>query len=349
MNILSCYMILIALLLLMKVLILINLSRGLVNDPIYGIILGFILNKNVEDAMAKSIRLSELVIKMNLDYLGEDTEIDGLGLCNHHTTYNSILSYVTSDKYVAAVRENSKIVCLVLPDDLAEAYSEDKVGRKLSFIVSPKPEICFYIIHEVLCRLGEFYEVYDFEPVIGKGCSIAKTAVIENGVIVGDNVIIGHNTVVRSGSIIDDDTTIGCNTTVGAEGFQLITDGENIPMHITHVGRCHICSNVYIGDNTCVCNSLFGGETYIGEGAKIDNLVHIAHNLYVGKKAIITAHVITCGSSIIEECAWIGPNSSILNRVTVGKGAKVGLGSVVTRDVAPYSLVYGSPAKEHKK
>ena len=119
-------------------------------------------------------------------------------------------------------------------------------------------------------------------------------------------------------------------------------------MHITHVGRCHICSNVYIGDNTCICNSLFEGETYVGEGAKIDNLVHIAHNLYIGKGAVITAHVITCGSSIIEDGAWIAANSSILNRVTIGKGAKVGLGSVVTRDVAPYTVVYGSPAKAHE-
>lgn len=299
--------------------------------------------------MAKSIRLSELSTKLKLNYSGSDTEIDGLGLCNQLTTYDSILSYVTSDKYVTAVKENSNVACLVLSADVAEAYSEEKVGRKLSFILSPKPEICFYTIHEALCKSGEFYETYNFEPVLGKGCNIAKTAVIEKGVVIGDNVTIGHNTVVRSGSIINDNTTIGCNTTIGSEGFQLITDGENMPMHITHVGRCYICSNVYIGDNTCVCNSLFGGETYIGEGAKIDNLVHIAHNLYVGNKAVITAHVITCGSSIIEDYAWIGPNSSILNRVTVGKGAKVGLGSVVTRDVPPYALVYGSPAKEHKK
>ena len=190
--------------------------------------------------------------------------------------------------------------------------------------------------------------MYDFEPVIGKECRIAETAVVEKGVVIGNHVTIGHNTVVRSGSVIEDNTTIGCNTTIGSEGFQLITDGSNAPMHITHVGRCHICSNVYIGDNTCICNSLFEGETYVGEGAKIDNLVHIAHNLYIGKGAVITAHVITCGSSIIEDGAWIAPNSSILNRVTIGKGAKVGLGSVVTRDVAPYTVVYGSPAKAHE-
>lgn len=299
--------------------------------------------------MKKAVRSSKLAANLGLKFKGKDIEFDGLGLCNRETSCKSILSYVVDDKYIADIKENKAISCLVLSESLINSYSEENIGRDISYIISDEPEVCFYSIHEALCRSDELYERYDFEPVIGRECHFAKTAVIEKGVVIGNHVTIGHNTVVRSGSVIDDNTTIGCNTTIGSEGFQLITDGSNAPMHITHVGRCHICSDVYIGDNTCVCNSLFGGETYVGEGAKIDNLVHIAHNLYVGKGAVITAHVITCGSSIIEDGAWIAPNSSILNRVTIGKGAKVGLGSVVTRDVAPYTIVYGSPAKTHDK
>ena len=282
-------------------------------------------------------------------YAGRDVEIDGLGLCNRKTDRKSILSYVVNDQYVSLVKENKAIMCLVLSEGMRAAYAEEQIGRKLSYIVTDRPEGTFYTIHEALCNFGEFYEKYDFESIIGEHCDIAESAVIEKGVVIGNHVTIGPNTVVRSGSVIDDNTTIGCNTTIGSQGFQVITDGDHVPMHITHVGRCHICSDVYIGDHTCVCNSLFEGETYVGEGAKIDNLVHIAHNLYVGKGAVIAAHVITCGSSMIEDGAWIAPNSSILNRVTIGRGAKVGLGSVVTRDVAPFTVVYGSPAKVHEK
>ncbi len=299
--------------------------------------------------MKKTICLSQLAVNLGLKFEGKDAEFDGLGLCNRKTSCKSLLSYVVNDRYITNIKENETISCLVLSENLQNSYSEENIGRNISYIISEKPEICFYSIHEALCKSGELYECYDFEPVIGEECHIAKTAVIEKGVVIGNHVTIGHNTVVRSGSIIDDNTTIGCNSTIGSEGFQLITDDNSLPLHITHVGRCHICSNVYIGDNTCICNSLFGGETYVGEGAKIDNLVHIAHNLYVGRGAVITAHVITCGSSVIEDGAWIAPNSSILNRVTIGKGAKVGLGSVVTRDVAPYTTVYGSPAKTHEK
>jgi UDP-3-O-[3-hydroxymyristoyl] glucosamine N-acyltransferase len=163
--------------------------------------------------------------------------------------------------------------------------------------------------------------------------------------VVGDNVTIGAGSVVKRGSIIDDNTIIGCNTIIGSEGFQLVTESGRTPMHITHVGRCHICSNVYIGDNTCVCNSLFEGETYVGAGTKIDNLVHVAHNIFIGQNAVITAGCILSGSSVIEDEAWIGPNASILNRVVVGTGAKVGIGAVVIKGVAPYTTVFGNPAK----
>ena len=289
--------------------------------------------------MKNTIRISELAEMLNLQYVGIDVEIDGLGLANREADYSSILSYVTNKKYVD----------VIVNEELHSAYSAEALGRNIAYIITDKPEICFYTIHERLCSDGLLYEKYNFEPRIGRDCSIDKSAVIENGVVIGNHVTIGSNTVVRSGSIIDDDTTIGCNTTIGSEGFQLITDGDNPPLHITHVGRCHISKNVYIGDNTCICNSLFGGETYVGENVKIDNLVHVAHNLYIGKNAVVTAHVILCGSSRIEEGAWIAPNSSVLNRVVIGKGSKVGLGSVVTRDVAPYTVVYGSPAKVHEK
>lgn len=119
-------------------------------------------------------------------------------------------------------------------------------------------------------------------------------------------------------------------------------------MHITHIGRGHISSDVYIGDNTYICKSLFDGETYFGQGRKIDNLVQVSHNIYVGKHAVITAQVMICGLAIIEDKARLSSHVSVLNKATIGKGAKVGFGSVATKNVAPYTLAYGSPGKAHK-
>ena len=300
------------------------------------------------------MQLKEIIKKcvekeiLTVELQGQDeVEIDGLNFCNRKTTMQRCLSFVTNDKYVDMVASATHVLALVVSKEDAVQYKEILERRNGCLIISEQPEIDFYKIHESLCKETDFYPKYDFETQIGKNCKIDRTAVIEKGVIIGNNVSIGPLTVIKSGSIIDDNTQIGCNTVIGSEGFQLIKYDGMAPMHITHVGRCHICSDVFVGDNVCVCNSLFGGETYIGQGVKIDNLVHIAHNIYIGKNAVITAQVILCGSSVVEDEAWIAPNVSVLNRVTIGKGAKVGLGSVVTRDVAPHTVVYGNPAKVH--
>lgn len=278
----------------------------------------------------------------------KDINIDGLNFCDRKTSMKSILSFAANCKYTNVIKTSPHIMALIVTKSDASFYQWIVEKRQGCLILSKHPEKDFYRIHEFLCKETNFYENHNFITRIGYNCNIDSTAVIEKGVIIGNNVTIGAFTVVRKGSIIDDNTQIGNNTVIGSEGFQLIRcDGEP-PMHITHVGQCHICSNVHIGDNTCICNSLFEGETYIGEGAKIDNLVHVAHNIYIGKNAVITAQVILCGSSVVEDEAWIAPNVSVLNRVVIGKGAKVGLGSVVTRNVEPYTVVYGSPAKVHK-
>lgn len=303
----------------------------------------------MEAVLNNRVKLSKICGLFNLQYIGKDIEIDGLGLCNRASENRSILSYVTNEKYINHVKNNSSISCILVSESLADIYSAGNLGRRITYIFSDNPEKVFYEIHEELCKSGDLYEKYDFPSKTGENCAISEYAVIEKGVLIGNRVTIGHNTVVKSGTIIEDDTVIGCNSTIGSEGFQLITNGDNPPSHITHVGKCHIGSNVYIGDNTCVCNSLFEGETYIGDGAKIDNLVYVAHNVYIGSNAVITAHVILCGSCRVEKGAWIAPNASIINRVTIGEYSKVGMGSVVTKDVEPYTVVFGSPAKEHTK
>ncbi len=276
-----------------------------------------------------------------------ETEIAILNLCNRKSDMSSVLSYVTTDKYTENVKVASNILAILVKPEDTEAYFNIIKDRSGCLIECDNPEKLFYDLHESLCASGVFYKQFDFPAKIGKDCVIHKSAVIEDGVILGDGVRIGANSVVRSGTVIEDCVYIGCNSTIGSEGFQIITQGTGEPRRISHAGGCRLCRNVSIGDNVCVCRSLFEGETYVGAGVKIDNLSYVAHNLYIGKNAVITAGVTLLGSCIIEEGAWIAPNSSIMNRVTVGRYAKVGMGSVVTRDVPDNATVYGNPARLH--
>lgn len=301
------------------------------------------------------IKINELIYNFCDDYNykeielegNKETIINGLNLCNRESGKKSILTYATSEKYLSDIKKRKNIKALIVNKENKDTYKDILYDRNGILILTNKPESLFYKIHEYLYSKTDFYDKYDFDYCIGEKCNIAGSAIIERGVTIGNNVIIGENTVIKHGSIIDDNVTIGCNSTIGSEGFQLITDSDLPPVHVTHIGRCHLCKNVYVGDNSCVCNSLFEGETYIGENVKIDNLVHVAHNLYIGKNAVVTAHVILCGSARIEEGAWIAPNSSVLNKVVIGPYALVGMGSVVIRDVPPHATVYGNPAKEH--
>ncbi len=278
-----------------------------------------------------------------------ELDIDGLNLCNRTSERNSVLSYAVSDRYIQNLIKASHVKALIVSADCADAYKEVMEQRGGTLIVNPKPETLFYDIHEALCKDGRFYGAGSFPARIGEGCSIHSTAVIEQGVVIGNNVKIGANSVILSGTVIEDNAAIGCNSTIGSEGFQIITEDTDEPRRITHCGGCRICENVCIGDNVTVSKSLFEGETYVGPGVKIDNLTYVAHNLYIGRNAVITAGVVLLGSSRVEEGAWIAPNSSVLNRVTVGRYSKVGMGSVVTKDVPDYSLVYGNPARIHER
>lgn len=294
--------------------------------------------------MRRHIAISEICDRLDLSYEGDDAVIEGLNLCNRASAYERILTYATDGRYVEAASANRAVACIALKEQDLDTYRQAGRGRGWAYIVCEDPEEVFYDIHAYLYEATDFYDKYDFPARIGVGCSIHPSAVIEDGVAIGDRVSVGANTVIRRGTVIREGCTVGCNTTIGSEGFQILRiKGRN--RRIVHCGGVLVEEYVSIGDNTAVCNSLFEGAVRIGCNAMIDNLVHVGHNVQIGRNAVVTAGTILCGSCVVEDSAWIGVNSSVLNRVTVGSGAKVGIGSVVTRDVPEASLAYGVPAR----
>lgn len=294
--------------------------------------------------MHRKIYVSELCRQFGLNYCGMDVAIDGLNLCNRKSEYAHVLTYVTDDSYVEIIKNNEAIAGIVIRQQEMIHYKHLSDGRQLFFIICEEPEKVFYDIHDYLYYETDFYDKFQFQTTIGENCVIHPSAVIEDGVIIGNNVVIGANSVVRRGTVIKDRCTIGCNSTIGSEGFQILRI-ENENRKIIHSGGVLIGENASIGDNSTICNALFEGYSYIGRNAMIDNVVYVGHNGFIGDNAVITSGTMLCGSAIVERGAWIGVNSSVLNRVTVGSYAKIGMGSVVTRDVPPNSLAYGIPAK----
>lgn len=294
--------------------------------------------------MQRKIRISEICSKFDLKYIGEDIFINGLNLCNRKSEHDCILTYVTNEDYVEEICKNISVKSVLLSKSCLSVYEAWIKEKTVTFVVCDNPEETFYDIHDYLYYQTDFYDKFDFPAQIGEKCDIHSSAVIDPGVVIGKNVRIGANTVVRKGTIIRDNCEIGCNTTIGSEGFQIVkSQGNN--RRIVHCGGLLIDEYVCIGDNVTVCNSLFENTAHIEKRVMIDNNTYIAHNVVIGENTVITAAVTLCGSSIVGKGTWIGVNSSVLNRVTVGSYSKIGIGSVVTRDVPKGSLAYGVPAK----
>jgi UDP-3-O-[3-hydroxymyristoyl] glucosamine N-acyltransferase len=148
----------------------------------------------------------------------------------------------------------------------------------------------------------------------------------------GHDVRVGNDCIIQAGAII------------GEDGFGYYRDETGRWVQKDHKWTVVIDSDVHIGANACVDRGSWR-DTHIQQGVRIDNLVHIAHNVIIGRNAIVVAGAELSGSVVVGVGAWIGPNACIKERVQIGEYALVGMGAVVTQDVAPNTTVAGNPAR----
>ena len=161
---------------------------------------------------------------------------------------------------------------------------------------------------------------------------IARGSVIHGGVHIYDGVRIGSNVTIHSG------------TTIGADGFgYLRTEGGSVTS-FPHLGGVLIEDDVEIGANACIDRGSLG-DTIVRHGAKIDNLVHIAHNVVVGRNAFVIANAMIGGSTVLGDGSWISPSATLRDGITIGRDTTVGLGAIVTKDVPDGEVWAGSPAR----
>ncbi len=184
---------------------------------------------------------------------------------------------------------------------------------------------------------------------IGDGTSIGAGAVIGDYVHVGDDCVIHPRVTVYQGTRIGNQVTLHAGCVIGVDGFGFVlTDGiyEKFPQ----IGRVDIGDRVEIGANSCVDRAALG-VTSIGDGTKIDNLVHIAHNCRVGRHVVIAAQTGLSGGVIVEDYAVIGGQVGIGDKARIETRAVLGSGSgVLTSKVIRAGGVYwGTPARPLKE
>jgi UDP-3-O-[3-hydroxymyristoyl] glucosamine N-acyltransferase len=179
---------------------------------------------------------------------------------------------------------------------------------------------------------------------IGPGVDIGHYSVIGEGVSIGAGTRIGNHVSIGPGTRIGARCVIKSHAVIGEHGYAFEMSEEGKPIHLPHVGGVHIGDDVEVGSFTTIVRGTIG-DTILSDHAKIDDHVHIAHNVRIGEGAFVIANAEVSGSVDVGARAWIAPQASILNGLSIGEDAVVGLGAVVTRSVASGDVVVGNPAR----
>jgi UDP-3-O-[3-hydroxymyristoyl] glucosamine N-acyltransferase len=167
--------------------------------------------------------------------------------------------------------------------------------------------------------------------VVGDDCEIGEATVIHPNVTIYRGSRIGSRVLIHSGAVI------------GADGFGFFVEGDRLRKW-PHVGNVVIEDDVEIGANACVDRGKYG-STLIETGAKIDNLVQIAHNCRVGPGAVVAALAGLAGSVVLEDRVVCGGQVGVTEHVTIGCGAQLAAQSGVIADIPAGSVEFGCPAR----
>jgi UDP-3-O-[3-hydroxymyristoyl] glucosamine N-acyltransferase len=278
------------------------------------------------------------------------------------------LSFLASARYLPYLERAHAGLVLV-----AEAFAEAAGSSGRPHIVVADPHAALVAVLEVLYPTGAWSPGVHPTAVIGAGTQWADPVAIGPYVVLGRNVRLGRDVRLGPHCVIGDGVEIGDNTELyahvtcypgtvigrggrvhsgvrlGGDGFGYVPGHDGAPHRkIPQVGRCIIGDEVEIGVNTCVDRGSVD-DTVIGDGTKIDNLVHIAHNVHVGKRCMILALAGIAGSCRLEDDVFIGGEAGLSDHVTIGRGARVLVQAGVIGDVPPGATVWGTPARQHRE
>ena len=159
---------------------------------------------------------------------------------------------------------------------------------------------------------------------LGERVRVGPGAVIEREVVIGDDCVLGAHVVVHAGTILGRAVFVKAGAVLGSAGFGFVRDPESgAYTSFPQQGQLVIEDSVWIGANATIDRGALG-ETRIGQGTKIDNLVHIAHNCTIGRNVVIAAQTGIAGSSVVGEGAVIAGQVGIADHVTIGEGVVLG-------------------------
>ncbi len=262
---------------------------------------------------------------------------------NQHSQKSDALTWCNEKK----ISELSNIVggtviCPKLPNEFLK-------NNSVNYIEVEKPRMYFTSVLRFLYPVEFSTAIASSAKIsanvkMGKNISIGQNVVIEENCSIGENCRIGHNTVIYSGTTIGNNVVIGSNCTISGTGFGYEKNDEGNYEMIPHIGNVVLEDFVEIGNNVCIDRAVLS-STVLKKNVKVDNLVHIAHNVTIDENSLIIANSMIGGSTFIGKNSWIAPSVSIMNKIHIGDHVTAGMGAVILKSVENNQIVVGNPAK----
>lgn len=278
---------------------------------------------------------------------GNDKKIKGVASIKEASRSDLTFCYWEGQKGISLI-SNSE-AGIILCKKIMKGLVHPKSGNQLVFVDNPR----FVFVNFVRKNFTE-----DKVSIISKKASISEKADIGSNcfigdfVTIGDHCKIGDNTIIYEcaslrNCVIHDNCIIHSGVSIGAEGFAFEREPNGSLIRFPHLKGVKISKNVEIGANTSIARGSLT-DTTIGEGTKIDVLVHIGHNAVIGKNCIIVSGAVIGGSTKIGNCCWIGINASLKDRIEIGNNVIIGSGSSVISSIKDNDIVAGVPARSIK-
>jgi len=313
----------------------------------------------------KTIEAGKLAKMLRAKLVGDET-VQLSGVATLAEGGPAHVSFLGNEKYRPQVLP-SRAGAVIVPEDFVEP---PPAGR--AWLVCEKPNVAFSRVVDIFAP-----PAYKFEPGVDPSASVSPAATVDPSCHVGalaiveEGAVVGPGTIIRAGAYVGREAKIGAKcllfprsvvldrcelgnrvilhsgVVVGGDGF-----GYDIgPMGLTklpQVGIVRLEDDVEIGANTTVDRARFG-RTWIKQGVKVDNLVHIAHNVIVGEHSILVAQSGVAGSAEIGKGVIIAAQAGVNGHIKVGDKVQLAGTSSLAKDTEPGEIMLGTPAEPRKE